>query len=97
MTMEFCSHGDLIELMIKRGAIKDEMLLRYLIAQICQGVDALHTTAGYAHLDLKPDNILIGDDYRLKVCDFGSLQPVSKELSTRYGTPGYQAPEIFTS
>jgi serine/threonine protein kinase len=27
--------------------------------------------AGYAHLDLKLDNILIGTDSLLKLCDFG--------------------------
>ena len=76
MSMEFCTHGDLGKQLNEKGAIKDEHLLKHLFVQICKGVDSLHTKAGHAHLDLKVDNILIGDDYLLKLCDFGFVHPV---------------------
>ena len=81
MSMEFCTHGDLGTQMIKNGAITDEQLLKHLLVQICKGLDSLHTLAGHAHLDLKVENILIGDDYLLKICDFGFVHPVSEELT----------------
>lgn len=78
--MEFCSHGDLLDLMNRR-IIKNENLIKSFLLQICLGVDAIHTIAEHAHLDLKPENILIGDDYLLKVCDLGFAAPISKELT----------------
>lgn len=71
-------------------------MIRYLFTQICHGVDSLHTTAKYAHLDIKLENILIGNDFNLKLCDFGFAQEVDKEISTKFGTESYIAPEIET-
>ncbi len=36
----------------------------------------LHDPIGIAHLDLKPDNIIIGPDYKIKLLDFGSCDDV---------------------
>lgn len=41
-----------------------------VISQVAKGVAALHE-AGVAHVDLKPDNILLWDDLSAKVADFG--------------------------
>ena len=71
MTMEFCTHGNFQKQLEQNGAIKDNKLLKQVLYQICKGVDSMHTKAGHAHLDLKLENILIGDDYLFKICDFG--------------------------
>ena len=94
MSMELCSHGSLVDYIIENGPFNDDLLLKHLLLQICKGVDAIHTTANYAHLDIKPDNILIGDDYLLKMTDFGLAQPTTQEIIKQYGTEGYTAPEI---
>lgn len=53
-----------------------------------------------AHLDLKPENVLLGDDGTAKVSDFGLVRGVERTRSgyrsvgPDTGTPGYQAPEI---
>ena len=70
--------------------------MRYLFSQICDGVDTLHIKAQYAHLDIKLENILIGNDYKLKLCDFGFAQEVNADIATKYGTESYIAPEIET-
>ena len=86
MTSEFCKHDSLIDVLIKRGAVKDEFLLKQLLVQLCNGLDAIHSKAKHAHLDLKPDNVLIGNDYMLKIMDFGFATPVEMEISGSFGT-----------
>ncbi|KAG1363520.1 receptor protein kinase TMK1 [Cocos nucifera] len=66
---------------------------------VARGVEYLHNLAHHCfiHRDLKSSNILLGDDYRAKVADFGlvKLAPDGKySVATRLaGTFGYLAPE----
>ncbi|PWK64809.1 serine/threonine-protein kinase [Streptomyces sp. CG 926] len=55
-----------------------------LIAEICEGLAHLHRV-GWVHADLKPDNVLIGEDGSVKLSDFG----LATELT---GTHGYAPP-----
>jgi len=64
-----------------------------LAGQIAEGVAAIHA-CGLLHLDLKPSNILIGDDDRPRIVDFGLATTVgSDRLRQISGTPAYMAPE----
>lgn len=62
---------------------------------VWQGVDYLHSV-GVAHGDIKPDNLLLGADGRVRICDFGSAQlagPGEYVLRT-VGTPAFFTPEM---
>ncbi|CAL9090645.1 unnamed protein product [Musa acuminata var. zebrina] len=66
---------------------------------VARGIEYLHNFANqcFIHRDLKSSNILLGDDYRAKISDFGlaKLAPDGKNsFATRLaGTFGYLAPE----
>ncbi|XP_048566666.1 G-type lectin S-receptor-like serine/threonine-protein kinase SD2-5 [Triticum urartu] len=74
-----------------------------IITNIAKGLAYLHELCmkRIAHLDVKPQNILIDDDFNAKISDFGLCKLIDRDMSqvvTRMrGTPGYLAPEWLTS
>lgn len=70
--MEYCSEGDLFTLVNKKYLTKDdrEKDRHCLFKQLIQGVNYLHSN-GIAHRDIKLENLLITEDSKLKITDFG--------------------------
>ncbi|MEM7482984.1 MAG: protein kinase [Acidobacteriota bacterium] len=71
--------------------------------EVADGLAAAHR-AGLVHRDLKPGNILLGEDGRARIADFGLVRSVTgpkrrespPSENTRHdaGTPGFVAPEV---
>jgi CRP-like cAMP-binding protein len=85
----------------RQGRPFDERRLRAALAQLVLGVSAIHA-AGRLHRDLKPSNVLVTNEGRVVVLDFGLVQDDAKssELADAslddhwlVGTPAYMAPE----
>ncbi|KAA6390374.1 MAG: putative CAMK family protein kinase [Streblomastix strix] len=100
LVLEYCSGGDLnkyIKKMKKFGQqITDEDAWK-LIAQIAQSVYPLHSNR-IIHADLKPRNILLTEDMKVKLADFGlALKLLEGIDSTKMhgGTIPYQSPELL--
>ncbi|GKV23373.1 hypothetical protein SLEP1_g33108 [Rubroshorea leprosula] len=76
---------------------------RKIILDIAKGLAYLHEGCRQKiiHLDIKPQNILLDENFNAKVSDFGLSKLVGREQSqvvtTMRGTPGYMAPEWLNS
>jgi WD40 repeat protein len=67
-----------------------------LIKRVAEGVHYAHRL-GVLHLDLKPGNILVGEDGEPRIADFGLARRLEQALAVANervaGTPSYMAPE----
>lgn len=74
----------------------NEAEARMMFRQIIEGVGHLHKNK-IAHMDIKPENILIRGSSELKLADFGSIYQWNEEspsTSGKAGTSFYCAPEV---
>lgn len=72
-----------------------ESQIRQWAQQICQGLQHIHNQ-GIIHCDLKPANILLNEDNRILITDFGFAKYLKDEVrqaSGIQGTVNFMAPE----
>ncbi len=90
IAMEFVA-GDALGLHVRRVSATAERLATWL-AEAASGLAAAHA-AGLVHGDVKPGNLVVGDDDRVRVIDFG-LATAQGAMRAKGGTRGYLAPEL---
>ena len=71
----------------------DEIVSTFI--QAAEGLQAMHRM-GYAHCDIKPNNILRSTEGHVKVIDFGQACRIGTIKERIQGTPDYIAPEQVT-
>jgi eukaryotic-like serine/threonine-protein kinase len=96
IVMEFVPGTDLKTLIKKKGRFSPEEAIPLLI-QACAGIGYAHR-AGLVHCDVKPQNMLVTPDMRLKVTDFGIARVLStihpeEQNEVVWGSPQYFSPE----
>ncbi|MFD9485442.1 Stk1 family PASTA domain-containing Ser/Thr kinase [Streptomyces sp. NPDC059991] len=94
LAMEYVAGCTLRDVLRERGALQPRAALD-ILEPVLAALGAAHR-AGFVHRDMKPENVLIGDDGRVKVADFGLVRAVDAVTSTTgsvLGTVSYLAPE----
>ncbi len=88
--------GVTLEKMLESGKPPSVEQSLYLIRQVAEALDYAHRNK-VIHRDLKPANILVTEDGRAKITDFGIAKVLAREGVARtigiMGTPSYMSPE----
>ncbi|MGQ0843926.1 MAG: Stk1 family PASTA domain-containing Ser/Thr kinase [Sporichthyaceae bacterium] len=94
IAMEYVAGRTLRDWLADRGRLTPRETFAVL-EPVLAALAAAHQ-AGLVHRDVKPENVLIADDGRVKVADFGLARAVSNATSTGalIGTVAYLAPEL---
>lgn len=79
-----------------RYALPVETAVDYIL-QVLSATNAAHMK-GILHCDLKPSNVMLDEEQRVRVTDFGIARNVSdgQREMTVIGTPAYMSPEQIT-
>ena len=110
IAMELIDGQTLARWLLAKPRTRSEVVAMFVAAG--NGLSAAHA-AGLIHRDFKPDNVLVGDDGRVRVTDFGLARPAPRDVAAMRGPPdasdacapqtglagtlAYMAPEQYAS
>jgi eukaryotic-like serine/threonine-protein kinase len=99
LVMEYIPGKDLKTILRQRGRFSVDEAIP-LMVQACAGIGYAHR-AGLVHCDVKPHNMIVTPDARLKVTDFGIARALStimpdERADVVWGSPQYFSPEQAT-
>lgn len=96
LTMEYVDGANLRRRIAEQGALRVGEALR--VTECVLDALAVAHRAGLVHRDVKPENVLIASDDRVRLTDFGLARAVTEVTSTTtgtvLGTVAYLAPEL---
>lgn len=96
ITMEHAPYGNFLDIMMRTSFNHNEKLIRTFFHHLVEGIQYLHTQQ-LAHFDLKLENLLLGEDFMLKIADFDLAKKLNEEsLILRGGSENYRAPEVLS-
>lgn len=97
LILEYCSRGDLYEAIQSGDGPTTSQDIKDAFLQVLSALDYCHSKNVF-HRDLKPENILIGEDWSIKLCDWG-LATTTRNITNKnefdIGSERYMAPELF--
>ena len=92
---ELCQSRTFEDYLEEHGQLSEEDALKFF-KQIFSALTELQNLGGkqIQHKDLKPSNLLMSIEGDLKLTDLGRAREALVNVTKRYGTPFYRAPEI---
>ncbi|KAA6399303.1 MAG: hypothetical protein EZS28_005167 [Streblomastix strix] len=98
IVLEYCPEGDLRNYINKMKKTGMQIIIEKfyeMAGELAQSLNQLHSN-GILHMDLKPENVLLTDQFKVKLADFGLARQlqISQHYTTNHaGTWQYQPPE----
>ena len=100
IALEFINGGNLRRDWLFFGGYS-ENTTRFIIKQLLEGLREIHNR-GFAHREIKPENLLFDENFTLKIVGFSFARRFNGDnqdgvLHTNLGNSGYRAPEMMIS
>ncbi|MEQ8210305.1 MAG: serine/threonine-protein kinase [Lacipirellulaceae bacterium] len=93
--------GESLANVLKRERKLPLSVTLWLVRQVAEALDALHSSTGMVHGDVKPANVMLAEDGHATLLDFGFAHTPgeAKHWATQpvFGTLNYMAPEVVAS
>lgn len=89
--------GVTLEKYFQQHGLLDDDEVERIITQLCYGLEAIHSV-GVVHRDITPNNIMIDDNDKVRIIDFGisRIKKVNQSADTQLlGTQGFASPEQY--
>ncbi len=99
LVMDFIEGESLSDLLARQGSLPEQQVLNWAV-QLLSALEACHER-NIVHRDIKPHNIIICQDGRAVLVDFGLVKlgdpkrPQTQRIIQGMGTPDYASPEHF--